>query len=101
VRGVINTVEIEPSVQADDVKRKIEEALNRYAKIEANAIRVTLPERNKVVLEGKVGTWEERHAMEKAAWSAPGVKWVEDRTIGPFVYDDDAPGQATGQGDVT
>jgi hyperosmotically inducible protein len=88
VRGVINTVEIEPSVQVEDVKRKIEEALRRHAKIESNAIRITVPERYKVVLEGKVGSWDERYAVENAAWSAPGVKSVEDRMIGPFVYDD-------------
>jgi len=88
VRGVINTVEIKPSVQAEDVKRKIEEALKRYAAIDDNAIQVTVPERNKVVLEGKVSSWDERHAVETAAWSAPGVKSVEDRMIGPFVYDD-------------
>jgi osmotically-inducible protein OsmY len=89
VRGVINTIEIEPSVQAEDVKRKIEEALKRHAAIESDAIRVTVPEHNKVVLEGKVSSWNERHAVENAAWSAPGVKSVENRMIGPFVYDDD------------
>ena len=88
VRGVTNTIEIEPSLQAEDVKRKIEEALKRHAEIEASAIRVTVRERNKVLLEGKVGSWDERHAVENAAWSAPGVKSVEDRMIGPFVYDD-------------
>jgi hyperosmotically inducible protein len=89
VRGVTNAVEIKPSVQPEDIKRKIEEALKRHAEIEANAIRVTVREGNKVVLEGKVDSWEERHAVENAAWSAPGVKSVEDRTIGPFVYDRD------------
>jgi osmotically-inducible protein OsmY len=89
VRGVTNTIEIKPSVQAEDVKRKIEEALKRHAEIEASAIRVTVRERDKVVLEGKVGSWDERHAVENAAWSAPGVKSVEDRMIGPFVYDAD------------
>jgi osmotically-inducible protein OsmY len=91
VRGVTNNIEIKPSVQAEDVKRKIEEALKRHAGIEASAIQVTVRERNKVVLEGKVGSWDERHAVENAAWSAPGVKSVEDRMIGPFVYgaDDD------------
>lgn len=89
VRGVTNAVEIKPSVQADDVKRKIEEALKRHAEIEANAIRVTVHERNKVTLEGRVDSWTERHAVENAAWSAPGVKSVEDRMIGPFVYDED------------
>ena len=88
VRGVINNIEIEPNAQAEDVKRKIEQALKRHAEIEANAIQVTVPERNKVVLEGKVGSWDQRHAVENAAWSAPGVKSVEDRMIGPFVYDD-------------
>jgi len=88
VRGVINAVEIQPSVQADDVKQKIEEALKRHAEIEAHAIRITVHERNKVVLEGAVDSWGERHAVENAAWSALGVKSVEDRMIGPFVYDD-------------
>ena len=89
VRGVTNTIEIKPSVQAEDVKRKIEEALKRHAEIEASAIRVTVRERNKVLLEGKVGSSDERNAVENAAWSAPGVKSVEDRMIGPFVYDAD------------
>jgi osmotically-inducible protein OsmY len=89
VRGVTNTIEIKPSAQAEDVKRKIEEALKRHAEIEASAIQVTVRERNKVILEGKVGSWDERHAVENAAWSAPGVKSVEDRMIGPFVYDAD------------
>ena len=89
VRGVTNTIEIKPSVQAEDLKRKIEEALKRHAEIEASAIRVTVRERNKVLLEGKVGSWDERNAVENAAWSAPGVKSVEDRMIGPFVYDAD------------
>src|SRR6516164_198118 len=61
----------------------------RLAEIEASAIRVTVRERNKVLLEGKVGSWDERNAVENAAWSAPGVKSVEDRMIGPFVYDAD------------
>jgi len=89
VRGVTNAVEIKPSVQPEDIKRKIEEALKRHAEIEASAIRVTVRERNKVLLEGKVGSWDERNAVENAAWSAPGVKSVEDRMIGPFVYDAD------------
>jgi osmotically-inducible protein OsmY len=89
VRGITNTIKIDPSVQAEDVERKIEEALKRHAKVEASAIRVTVHNRNKVHLEGKVGSWDERHAVENAAWSAPGVKSVEDRMIGPFVYDED------------
>jgi len=33
----------------------------------------------KVILEGKVKAWYERNLAERAAWSAPGVKAVEDR----------------------
>ena len=88
VHGVVNNIEIKPGVQANDVKQRIEQALKRNAVIEANAIRVSVPERNKVVLEGTVGSWGERYAVETAAWSAPGVNSVEDRMIGPFVYEE-------------
>jgi osmotically-inducible protein OsmY len=88
VHGVINNIEIMPGVQANDIKQRIEQALRRYAGIEAGGIQVSVPERNKVLLEGKVGSWAERYAVESAAWSAPGVKSVEDRMIGPFVYEE-------------
>ena len=54
-------------------------ALKRHAEIEANAINVSVENGDKVVLEGAVGTWGERRAVEDAAWSAPGVASVEDR----------------------
>ena len=79
VRGVISNIEIKPSIQADNVKRKIEDALKRHAEVEAKAIQVTVRDGNKVVLDGKVKSWDERYAAENAAWSAPGVKSVEDR----------------------
>ena len=79
VRTVINNIEIKPRVAADDVTRKIEEALKRHAQIEAQAIRVTVRDRNTVVLEGRVDNRDERHAVQNAAWSAPGVTSVEDR----------------------
>jgi osmotically-inducible protein OsmY len=79
VRGVINNIEIKPHVKAEDVKRKIEDALKRHAEVEAKAIRVTVTANDKVLLEGKVDNWDERFAVENAAWSAPGVRSVEDR----------------------
>jgi osmotically-inducible protein OsmY len=78
VRGLIDRIEIKPHVQAEDVKRKIEDALKRHAQVEANAIRVTVQENNKVLLEGKVDNWDARNAAKVAAWSAPGVKSVGD-----------------------
>lgn len=80
VRGVIiNNIDIKPRVKAEDIKRKIEDALKRHAKVEAKAIRVTVRDNDKVLLEGKVDNWDERYAVENAAWSAPGVRSVEDR----------------------
>ena len=78
VHGVINNIELKPHVKPEDVKRKIEDALKRHAEIEANAIRVTV-HNDKVALEGTVDNWDERLAVGNAAWSAPGVKSVEDR----------------------
>jgi hyperosmotically inducible protein len=40
---------------------------------------VTVRDNSKVLLEGKVDNWDERYAVESAAWSAPGVTSVEDR----------------------
>ena len=81
VRGVTNNIAIVPRVRGEDVKRKIEDALKRNAQIEAEAIQVTVRGGNKIILEGKVHNWDERYAIETAAWSAPGVKSVEDRLV--------------------
>ncbi|KQW23435.1 ornithine aminotransferase [Afipia sp. Root123D2] len=79
VRGVTNKITIKPRIEAANVKAKIESALKRHAEVEAKAIRVTVQGGNKVVLEGKVDNWDERRAVENAAWSAAGVASVEDR----------------------
>lgn len=80
VCGVTNKITIkQPSVDPSKVKSQIESALRRHAEVEAKAIQVTVHHGNKVVLEGEVDNWDERRAVEKAAWSAPGVASVEDR----------------------
>ena len=79
VRGVINNIAVVPRVQAQDVKRKIEDALKRHDQTRAKGIGVTVLDGDKVVLEGKVRNWDEWSAVENAAWSVPGVKRVEDR----------------------
>lgn len=79
VRGVVNNIEIKPRVKADDVKKKIEDALKRHTEVEAKGIRVTVRDNDQVILEGQVDNWNERYAVENAAWSVPGVRSVEDR----------------------
>jgi osmotically-inducible protein OsmY len=77
VKGFYNNIEVTPDASAADVKKRIEDALKRNAEVEAKAIRVEVRD-GKVTLEGKVNTWAERRAAERAAWSAPGVRSVED-----------------------
>jgi osmotically-inducible protein OsmY len=77
--GVINDIRIKPQVSVPDLKKKIEDALKRSAEVEAKAIRITVRDGGNILLEGKVHDWLERGVVEYAAWSAPGVKAVEDR----------------------
>jgi osmotically-inducible protein OsmY len=82
VVGVSNLVELAPRLSAVDVKKRIEEAFQRDAEVEAEAIRIDVQGR-KVTLSGKVKTWSERRAAERAAWSAPGISILEDHlTVG-------------------
>lgn len=80
VRSVVNLVAIKPRVTSADIKQRIEDALKRQAQADADRIRVIV-DGDKVKLEGKVKAWFERSAAERAAWSAPGVKTVEDKVV--------------------
>jgi osmotically-inducible protein OsmY len=80
VRGVINFIKIAPQVSAFEVKSKIEQALKRSAELDARGITVEAANA-KVTLKGHVRSWRERQDAELAAWSAPGVKEVEDKLL--------------------
>ena len=78
VCGVSNTITVEPHVSSVDVKSKIEAALKRSAEVDARRIHVATAD-SKVILSGNVHSWFERDEARRAAWSAPGVKEVDDR----------------------
>jgi osmotically-inducible protein OsmY len=80
VRGVTNAILIEPHLTALDVKSKIEAALKRSAEIDARRINVVVTDA-KVILTGNVHSSFERDEARQAAWSAPGVKEVEDHIV--------------------
>lgn len=80
VKGVVNTIKVQPKVTAVEIKRKIEEALKRSAELDAARIQVETSD-GEVVLKGSVHSWFEREQAERAAWQAPGVKRVEDRIV--------------------
>lgn len=80
VTGVSNLIVVAPSVHAVDVKRKIEDALLSSALVEAKRVEVSV-HNHKVVLTGRVNSWVERGAAERAAWAVPGVVEVQDRLV--------------------
>ena len=80
VVGVSNLIQVKPEVRPALVKDKILEAFKRGAMFEADGIKVRV-EGDKVTLEGAVTAWADREAAERAAWSVPGVRAVEDRIV--------------------
>ncbi len=80
IKGVVNSIQLQPKVPVAAVKRMIEDALKRSAEVDAQNIAVEA-EGDKVILKGKVRSWAERQEAERAAWRAPGVRKVEDEII--------------------
>lgn len=85
VRGVSNKIVVIPaSVDPDELRTSIEEALERRADREAERIRVEVSD-GTVNLRGRVHSWQERRAVVGSISHAPGVSTVHDHLrIDPY-----------------
>lgn len=80
VKNVANLIRIRPQIKPDDVKTKIEAALQRRAHLDARAISVEV-DHGTVILAGTVDSLAERVTVENAVWNAPGVQNVVDHLV--------------------
>jgi len=78
VKGLINSITIDNSVEPQEVGRRITESLTRNARIDASQISVKASGHT-AILDGSVRSVAEREEAEMAAWAAPGLNLVENR----------------------
>jgi osmotically-inducible protein OsmY len=84
VKGVTNSIVLKPHVSPADIKAKIENAFKRSAEVDSSHVKVEAHD-GAVILTGTVKSLSERDEAELAAWSAAGVKTVDDRiSVSPY-----------------
>lgn len=78
VLEVFNHVEVVPAASSTDVRRRITESLHRNADVNARHVEVTVSG-SVATLTGRVSSWTQRLAAERAAADAPGISGVDNR----------------------
>jgi osmotically-inducible protein OsmY len=80
VRGVMSHIEVAPRSIEADIRRRIVQALHRNAEADARSIDVAIDD-DIVILTGTAPSGFQREAAERAAASAPGIRWVDNRLV--------------------
>ena len=81
VRWVHNLLIVRPAdVSPDQIRRSIEQALERRAEREADRIEVTVRD-GIVTVKGRVRTWPEKKAILGVVGHAPGIRGVGDQLV--------------------
>lgn len=80
IKAIINNIEVKPIIVIDSskVKSQITKEFERHARIDADKIKVTV-EGKKIILTGKVSSYDEIDEAEDAAWSIAGVEKVDNK----------------------
>lgn len=78
VLEVFNHVEVVPAASSTDVRRRITESLHRNADVNARHVEVTVSG-SVATLTGRVSSWTQRLAAERAAADAPGISGIDNR----------------------
>ena len=71
---------VPPAPSTGDVKHSIKKAMERNAKLDADALSVD-SSNGTVTLHGTVSSWADHDEAIAAAWAAPGVSDVKDRIL--------------------
>jgi osmotically-inducible protein OsmY len=86
VKGVTNQIRIRVRPVPSDIKAKIEDALQRSARFDAEHVTVNV-EGSKAILSGTVRSYTEARDAARAAHNAPGITEVDNRlTVNPDAY---------------
>jgi osmotically-inducible protein OsmY len=80
VRQVLNHITVAPCAVERDVRHRITDALHRSADLDARHISVTVSG-DAATLTGRVGSWLQREAAERAAAGAPGIARIDNRIV--------------------
>jgi osmotically-inducible protein OsmY len=80
VKGITNDVTVAARIKPAEVKLQIENAFKRQPLLDATEIQIDVA-RATVTLKGRVRTWQELENASMAAWSAPGITYVDNRIL--------------------